>query len=64
MEAPNACSFKSNEDIYQVKATDEELTKLAVQIGADVPYCLIGGTALCTGIGEIVKPLKPFKTIF
>lgn len=56
-----AAVLRAMRDIYQVKVTDEELTKLAVQIGADVPYCLIGGTALCTGIGEIVKPLKPFK---
>ncbi|MGL4453930.1 MAG: 4-(cytidine 5'-diphospho)-2-C-methyl-D-erythritol kinase [Sarcina sp.] len=38
-----------------------ELEKLAVKIGADVPYCIEGGTALCEGIGEEIKKIKPFK---
>lgn len=38
--------------------SDEELLKLASTIGADVPYCLVGGYAICEGIGEIVIPLE------
>ncbi|MDQ6909956.1 MAG: 4-(cytidine 5'-diphospho)-2-C-methyl-D-erythritol kinase [Actinomycetota bacterium] len=34
---------------------------LAASLGADVPFCLIGGRARVTGIGEIVEPL-PFET--
>jgi 4-diphosphocytidyl-2-C-methyl-D-erythritol kinase len=56
-----ATVLKAMRDLYQVEATDEGLMKLGVQIGADVPYCFIGGTALCTGIGDVIKPLKPFK---
>lgn len=33
---------------------------LAERIGADVPFCLLGGTALCEGIGEILTPLPAF----
>lgn len=36
----------------------EELRILGVKIGADVPYCIMGGTALSEGIGEILTPLK------
>lgn len=32
----------------------ERLTELAAEIGADVPFCLWGGTRICTGIGEIM----------
>jgi 4-diphosphocytidyl-2-C-methyl-D-erythritol kinase len=32
----------------------------AAQIGADVPFCLVGGRARVTGIGEVVEPL-PFR---
>ena len=32
-----------------------------MKLGADVPYCIKGGTALCEGIGEIITPLNPFK---
>ena len=30
---------------------------LACKLGADVPFCLIGGRALVSGVGEVVKPL-------
>jgi 4-diphosphocytidyl-2-C-methyl-D-erythritol kinase len=33
---------------------------LAARLGADVPFCLIGGRARVTGIGEVVEPL-PFE---
>lgn len=33
---------------------------LAASVGADVPFCLVGGRARVTGIGEIVEPL-PFE---
>lgn len=39
--------------------TKEKLMKIAVKVGADVPYCIMGGTALSEGIGEILTPLTP-----
>ena len=36
-----------------------ELCKIGASVGADVPFCIVGGTALCEGIGEKVTPLKP-----
>lgn len=47
--------------MFNINASEEELMKLGLKLGADVPYCVKGGTALCEGIGEIVTPLKPFK---
>ena len=38
------------------------LFELAAQVGADVPFCLAGGTVLCEGIGEILTPLPPLQT--
>ncbi len=35
-----------------------QLADLAVRIGADVPFCLTGGTMRCTGIGEKLAPLR------
>ena len=34
----------------------ERLAKLGLQVGADVPFCLQGGTGLAEGIGEILTP--------
>lgn len=45
--------------MFQAGLSPEELMKLGVRIGADVPYCLLMGTALSEGIGEILKPIKP-----
>lgn len=36
-----------------------DLMKRGVKIGADVPYCVMRGTALSEGIGEILTPLPP-----
>ena len=34
------------------------LLDIAAATGADVPFCLVGGTALCEGVGEIISPLS------
>ncbi len=39
---------------------DDELLKLGARLGADVPFCLMGGTVLCGGIGDVLTPLKSF----
>lgn len=41
-----------------------ELQTIGLQLGADVPFCLQGGTALVQGIGEQVTPLDPFPETF
>lgn len=35
-----------------------ELAKLGEEVGSDVPYCVLGGTALAQGRGEILTPLS------
>lgn len=37
----------------------EELARIGEKIGSDVPYCVLGGTALAEGRGEILTPLPP-----
>jgi len=59
--ADAAAVFKALNQVFEVNTGDNELMDLGVKIGADVPYCIIGGTAMCEGIGEIITPLTPFK---
>ncbi|MCM8709705.1 4-(cytidine 5'-diphospho)-2-C-methyl-D-erythritol kinase [Clostridium sp. SYSU_GA19001] len=59
--ADAAAVLKGMRSLYEVNASDEELINLGLKIGADVPFCLVGGTALCEGIGEKVTPLPSFK---
>lgn len=56
-----AAVLKGIRSIYDMDVSDEELMELGLKIGADVPYCIMGGTALCEGIGEKITPLKSFK---
>lgn len=41
--------------------TNETLLSLGVGLGADLPFTMTGGTALCEGIGEIITPLPDFS---
>ncbi len=45
--------------MYGLGLSREELMERAVKIGADVPYCILRGTALAEGIGEKLTPLSP-----
>ena len=36
-----------------------ELARLGERVGSDVPYCVLGGTALAEGRGEVLTPLPP-----
>ena len=46
-------------DLFGLRLTSEQLRQMGVRIGADVPYCIMGGTALAEGIGEVLTPLPP-----
>ena len=56
-----AAVLKMMNKIFNINATNEELMELGIKLGADVPYCIVGGTALCEGIGEKITKLEPFK---
>lgn len=43
--------------LYDLRFTTEQLQEIGVKLGADIPYCIMGGTALSQGIGEILRPL-------
>lgn len=46
--------------LYGNPITDERLLEIGAKLGADVPFCLTGGTAVCGGIGEKIRAI-PFK---
>lgn len=45
-------------DIYNLNLNRKELIDIGLKVGADVPFCLIGGCAAVSGIGEIVEPIS------
>ena len=56
-----AAVLKLMNKMFNVNASNEELMELGLKLGADIPYCINGGTALCEGIGEKITPLPYFK---
>lgn len=45
--------------LFGANLTLQDLIKISAPIGADIPFCLVGGTARVNGIGEKIEPL-PF----
>lgn len=56
-----AAVIKAMNDLFNVNVPKEKLAAIGVAIGADIPFCIYGGTALIKGIGEEVTPLKSFQ---
>ncbi|MCL2717711.1 MAG: 4-(cytidine 5'-diphospho)-2-C-methyl-D-erythritol kinase [Lachnospiraceae bacterium] len=54
-----AAVFHGLNALFGLKMTVNEMCEMGVKIGADVPYCIIGGIALAEGIGEELTPLPP-----
>ncbi len=59
-----AATLKGLNELYQTGLTQTELMKLGVKLGADVPYCIMLGTALSEGIGEVLTPLPPIPECY
>ncbi len=51
-------------DIYETNLSEIELCKIGVKVGADVPFCLTGGTRLAQNIGEVLSPLPDLKDCY
>jgi len=45
--------------MFYLGLSTAELMERGVKLGADVPYCILRGTALSEGIGEVLTPLPP-----
>ena len=52
-----AAAFHGLNRLFSLGMDLEEMKRLGVRIGADVPYCIVGGTMRSEGIGEILTPL-------
>lgn len=53
-----AAVLRGMNELFELGLTEEELQKEGVKLGADVPYCIMGGTALSEGIGERLTRIK------
>lgn len=50
--------------MFSLGLSQKELMERGVKLGADVPYCIMRGTVLAEGIGEILTPLSPMPKCY
>lgn len=50
--------------LFSLGLTEDQLMERGVTLGADVPYCILRGTVLAEGIGEILTPLPPLPRCY
>jgi 4-diphosphocytidyl-2-C-methyl-D-erythritol kinase len=64
--ADAAAALMGLNELWALELPLSTLEKLAVSIGADVPFCLTGGTVLAKGIGEKLTnlPTLPAESVF
>lgn len=57
-----AVALKSLANLWRIDITREDMERIALSIGADVPFFLNGPCALVAGIGEKIKPVNSRKS--
>ena len=50
--------------LFQLKLSEKQLMEYGVKLGADVPYCIMRGTALSEGIGEKLSRVSPIPDCY
>lgn len=50
--------------MFDLQLSEQQLKDRGVKLGADVPYCIMRGTVLAEGIGEILTPLSPMPKCY
>ncbi len=58
-----AAVIKALNQMWDLGLSQKEMMDIGLRIGADLPFCLMGGTALAEGIGEILTPLNTLEGV-
>lgn len=51
-------------ELYKTNLSQNELCKIGLSVGSDVPFCIVGGTCLSQNTGGVLSPLEPLKDCF
>ncbi len=57
--ADAAAVIRGLDELLKTRLSEAEMLDICASVGSDVPFCLLGGTALARGRGEILTPLPP-----
>jgi 4-diphosphocytidyl-2-C-methyl-D-erythritol kinase len=61
--ADGAAVIAALNDMWELGMTKIEMMEIGLKIGADLPFCLLGGTALAEGVGEKLTELKTLSGV-
>ena len=50
--------------LFETDYSDKVLCRIGVKVGADIPFCIVGGTALALDTGAVVAPLPDIKDYY
>ena len=59
-----AAAYVALNELWGLGLDKKRLCELAVKLGADIPYCIIGGTALAEGIGEELTVISDMPSCY
>jgi len=62
--ADAAAVLRELNQLYRTDLSTEQLCEIGLTVGADVPFCICGGTVLAEGTGELLTPLAPMPHCF
>ena len=62
--ADAAAVLRGMNELYALELPEAELCHLGEQLGSDIPFCILGGTMLATGRGEILKRLPDLPACY
>ncbi len=61
--ADAAAVLKGMNHLFKLGMTETRLCELGAKLGSDIPFCLMGGTMLATGRGEVLTRLPMFPRV-
>lgn len=62
--ADGAAVLVALNELYKTNLSKDDLCKIGVKIGADVPFCITGGTLLAQGIGDVLHKVKSLRKCY
>ncbi|MBQ6164818.1 MAG: 4-(cytidine 5'-diphospho)-2-C-methyl-D-erythritol kinase [Clostridia bacterium] len=59
--ADAAAVISGLDEMYHTGLSQRQLCEIGARVGADVPFCLVGGTMLAQNVGDLLTPLPPLS---
>ena len=58
-----AATLRALDAMFEMRTSPERMRELALELGSDVPFFLVGGTAYATGRGEVLTAMPPVAPV-